>query len=77
VSSSPSSFPTPQRGVFYMYSFSQRNPFVGVQTENPKGYKLTFVPIFSRTKRVPPLQGLIHWLPECRRNARDNLLLAA
>jgi hypothetical protein len=65
VSSYPSSFPTPQRGVFFMYSFYQRIPFVRVQTESPKGYKLTFVPFFSKTKRVPPLEGLIHWLLPC------------
>ena len=32
---------------------------------------------FLKDKTFPPLQGLIYWLPECRRNAPDNLLLSA
>jgi hypothetical protein len=46
MSSSPSSFPTPQRGVFF-YTFPyQRKPFVGLQTATPHPYKLTFVGVW-------------------------------
>src|SRR5918999_5546112 len=55
----------------------KRNPFVWVQTECLKPYKLTLVRFFSRTKRVPPLPGLITGSPNLVRNAPENLLLAA
>jgi hypothetical protein len=34
------------------------SPSVGLQAETKNPYKLTFVGVFSRTQRVPPLQGL-------------------
>src|SRR5918999_4226178 len=55
----------------------KRNPFVWVQTECLKPYKLTLVRFFSRTKRVPPLPGLITGSPNLVRNAPENLLLSA
>jgi hypothetical protein len=48
------------------YSY-KRYPFVPLQTESLKPYKLTLVGFFSRTQRVPPLQGFITGSPNLGR----------
>jgi hypothetical protein len=59
-------FRRPNGVSFSAYPY-KRHPFVGVQTEGPKPYKLTLVGFFSRTQRVPPLQGLITGSPNLGR----------
>src|SRR5919204_2907767 len=70
----------PQRASFLYATGSnpyKRIPFVGLQTACSNPYKLTLVGVFSKTKPVPPLQGLITGSPNLVRNAPENLLLAA